>query len=183
MNLKIKNLDLILPNHNGYGVILSEHHPDVKFTKQRWARPILSYLWYPIELGKIPNTFTDYFREKLGITDLQESIKSVKNWNAIVARKTLPQKTLFAHFNIGMKQFGLLKDDPNDGSITVLTNYFNLPKHRLIIKARIGGYVWQYLPNSILSDSQSDRDVLAYRLGLYLKGNQTQFIKKWNKVV
>ena len=40
----IKNLDLMLPKHQDFGVILSEHRPEVKFTKQKWARPILSYL-------------------------------------------------------------------------------------------------------------------------------------------
>jgi len=77
MITKIKNLEEIFPNHSGYGVILSEHYPEVVFEKNAIACPVESYLWYPIKLEQIPNTFTEYFREKLAITDPAESVNLI----------------------------------------------------------------------------------------------------------
>lgn len=76
---KIQNLDVILPNHAGYGVILSEHHPDVVFEKNAIGFHVDSYLWYPIILEKLPHSFTDFFCEKLGITDPMESERLIES--------------------------------------------------------------------------------------------------------
>ena len=41
--------------------------------------PIKSYLWYPIELGRIPETYEAYLQEKLAVTDPTEAQLIIKD--------------------------------------------------------------------------------------------------------
>jgi len=55
------------------GAFLVEKRPEVEFLYPSQVKPIESYLWYPIELGQIPETYSMYLREKLAITDPVEA--------------------------------------------------------------------------------------------------------------
>jgi len=68
-NYKIDLTFLLGNNYKYYGAILAEKHPDITYQKGHNGLPIVSYLWYPVELGQIPDTFTEYFRKKLAVTD------------------------------------------------------------------------------------------------------------------
>jgi len=173
--LKIKNLDYLKPSFAGFGAILVEKNPDVEFTKPRHTRPIESYLWYPIELGPIPTTFTSYFREKLAVTDPVEAQQIITDWNT----KQISPVTPMRKFKIDDKRFLVLEGVPGiDGQI-VITNYMDRPKHRTFIYAGSGGYLWNYLASGKLPNTPATHDMLLVGMGLKYKRERDQFIKKW----
>jgi len=64
--------------HHDFAVILAEKNPEVVFENNK-NTPVESYLWYHFRMEHMPRTFSDYFREKLGITNLGESYRLIKS--------------------------------------------------------------------------------------------------------
>jgi len=174
MNYKINLTHLLGDNYNNYGVIITEHHPEIIFKDPKHNRPIESYLWYPIELGQIPNTFTDYFREKLGVTDPINAQQIIVDWNT----KPLLTSTIQKQINIGKKRFIAINSVWSD-MLIVLTNYYDRPKHYKTIHAGRGGYLWQYMAEGQLSNTPQTHNMLVKKFGLRLKSERDQFIRNW----
>lgn len=76
--LKLKNMADFDAKHNDYGFVLSETSPEIIF-KDNYQTPVGSYLWYHFKMEHMPRTFSDYFREKLGITNPGESYRLIKS--------------------------------------------------------------------------------------------------------
>lgn len=172
--LEIIGIDYLNPNFKGYGAILTDHNPEIIFQDPKHIRPIESYLWYPIELGQIPNTFTSYFREKLGVTDPVESQQMISDWNT----KPLLTAAIQKQLKIGKKRFIMVSDPMG----SVLTNYSDRPKNYKTVHAGSGGYIWQYLKVCQLSDTHTTHMMLLNRFGLRLKSERDRFIRSWQRV-
>ena len=71
--LILKNMEYLEPRSAAYGAMLVEKQPDVEFLYPSQIKPVESYLWYPIELGQIPETYGAYLQEKLAVTDPVEA--------------------------------------------------------------------------------------------------------------
>lgn len=143
-NINIDLTHLLGKNYNNYGAILAENHPQVVYQKGHTGLPIESYLWYPIELGQIPNTFTSYLREKLGVTDPAESRAIIQAWNG----QHIPSVNIVKQFKIGKKRFAVIEDHDNLDMLIVMANYSDRPAHVKTVKAGSGGYIWQRLPKN-----------------------------------
>ena len=174
-NYNINLSHLLGPNYHNYGAILAEKHPQVVYQKGHNGLQIISYLWYPIELGQIPNTFTKYFQEKLAVTDPTEAKQMIHDWNI----KYLPTAPVLKQFNIGKKRFSVIKDPNNIDQLIVLANYADRPAGFNEVKAGSGGYIWQKLPNSNLTDDLTTHGVLKTKFNLRLKVERDRFIDLW----
>jgi len=140
-NYKINLTHLLGPNYKNYGAILVEKHPQVVHQKGHNGLPIESYLWYPIELGQIPNTFTEYFREKLAVTNPVEAKQIIQDWNT----KHIPIAGIVKQFKVGRKRFVAINDPNNSDMLIVLANYSDRPAYTEAVHTGSGGYIWQRL--------------------------------------
>ena len=170
-NYKINLKHLLGPNYKNYGVILSDHHPDVVFTHQRHARPIVSYLWYPVELGQIPKTFDVYLREKLAVTDPVEAQAIIQAWNV----QHIPSVNIVKQFKVGKKQFAAIKDPGNSDMLIVLANYSDRPACMETVHAGRGGYIWQRLPKA----GPISHAELEFKFCLRSNSERQRFIANW----
>jgi len=173
--IKIDLTRLLGPNYNNYGAILSENHPQVAYQKGHNGPPLVSYLWYPIELGQIPNTFTKYFREKLAVTNTSEALQIINDWNT----KYIPTARIVKQFKIGNKQFTAIADPSKSENLIVLANYSDRPAYTETVHAGSGGYLWQYMAEGQLSNTPETHNMLVKKFGLRLKSERDQFIRNW----
>jgi len=169
--IKIDLTSLLGENYADYGVILTDHYPEVVFTKQSQTQPVESYLWYPIELGQIPNTFDVYFRVKLAVTDPAEAKQMIQDWNT----KHIPIAGIVKQFKIGRKRFAAFEDPHNNGMLIILANYSDRPAYTETVKAGSGGYIWQRLPKN---GSFSHAD-LKSKFCLKSISDRERFLDKW----
>ena len=174
-NYKINLTHLLGPNYNNYGVIIVEKHPQVIYQKGHNGLPIVSYLWYPIELDQIPDTYDEYFQKKLAVTDPVEAKQMINDWNT----KDIDRVRIIKQFNIGKKWFVVIKDKNNSRKLIVLANYSDRPAYTETVKAGSGGYIWQRLPNGALANCQSTHDELNRKFCLKTKSERDRFIHKW----
>jgi len=173
MNKQIKiDLTFLLgENYTDYGVILTDHHPEVVFTKQSQTQPVESYLWYPIELGQIPNTFTSYFREKLAVPDPAEAQQIIHDWNT----KHIPSVNIVKQFKIGKNRFAAIEEPEHPEMLMVLANYSDRPAGMKTVRAGRGGYIWQRQPKT---GSITHTD-LQSKFCLRSKPERKRFLDKW----
>ncbi len=92
-----------------------------------------------------PDTFTEYYEEKLAIRDKNEALQIINLWN----QKIIQKVSFIKIFKIRNIRFGLLHD-PCYGRMIVMVDRGIYPKNTHQVKAGRGGYLWQYLPNSKL---------------------------------
>jgi len=170
-NYKINLTHLLGKNYNNYGVIIVENHPQVAYQKGHNGLPIVSYLWYPIELGQIPDTFTEYFREKLGVTDQAEAKQMIHDWNT----KYIPIAGIVKQFKIGRKRFAAFEGPRNSGMLIVMANYSDRPAHMETVNAGRGGYIWQRLPKA----GPISHAELESKFCLRTKSERDRFIANW----
>jgi len=169
--IKIDLTFLLGKNYNNYGVILTDHHPDIVFTKQSQAQPIESYLWYPIQLGQIPGTFDVYLQEKLGVTDPVEAKQMIHDWNT----KFIPTVNIKKHFKVGKKRFAAIEDPDHPDMLIVFANYSDRPAFTELVHAGSGGYIWQRLSiNGPISHAE-----LKSKFCLRAKSERERFLDKW----
>ena len=173
--IKIDLSRLLGPNYNTYGAILSENHPQVAYQKGHNGPPLVSYLWYPIELGQIPNTFTKYFREKLAVTNTSEALQIINDWNT----KYIPTARIVKQFKIGNKQFTAIADPSKSENLIVLANYSDRPAYTETVHAGSGGYIWQRLPAGQLRNDLTTHGVLRTKLCLKLMSERDRFTQNW----
>jgi len=169
--IKIDLTYLLGKNYTNYGAILTDNHPDIVFTRQSQARPIESYLWYPIELGQIPHTFTEYFREKLAVTSASEAKQIILDWNT----NFLSSVKIMKQFKVGKKRFAAIENPEQTDMLIVLANYSDRPAHMKTAQAGRGGYIWQRLPiNSRVTHSD-----LQSKFCLRSKSERERFLDRW----
>ncbi len=154
--LIIKDIDDLNPAMADYGVILSETHPEVEFiTKKQWA--VDAYLWYNFQLEPQENTFTDYYREKLGITNVNIALREIDKWNDEVSKNKLTTRMFNKIIDLGDIKFGVLHRRDSNKSIVMMNSPFRYPRQKTVY-AGYGGYLWQYLdPLSSPSDTELKR--------------------------
>ena len=119
-----------------------------------------------------PDTFTEYYYEKLAIRDKNEALRIINLWN----QKIIQKVSFIKIFKIRNIRFGLLRD-PGSGRMIVMVDRAIHPKNMHHIKAGRGGYLWQYLPNSKLHMNAATQELLNNRLCLRSKYDQDRFIK------
>jgi len=170
-NFKIDLTYLLGKNYNNYGAILAENHPQVVYQKGHNGLPIESYLWYPIELGPIPSTFTTYLREKLAVTSASDAQAIIHDWNT----QQLPAVSIVKKFKIGRKRFTAIEDTEHPDMLIVLANYSDRPAHMETVHAGSGGYIWQRLSkNGPVSHVE-----LKSKFCLRSKAERERFLDKW----
>jgi len=169
--IKIDLTYLLGKNYTNYGVILTDKHPDIVFTKQSHAQPIVSFLWYPIELGQIPSTFDVYLKEKLAVTDPAEAQAIIQGWNV----QHIPSVNIVKQFKVGKKRFAAIEDTDHPDMLVVLANYSDRPAYTKTVNAGCGGYIWQRLSqNGPISHAE-----LKSKFCLNSKSESERFLDKW----
>jgi len=169
--IKIDLTFLLGPNYNNYGAILAENHPQVVYQKGHNGLPMESYLWYPVELGPIPSTFTSYLREKLAVTDPAEARQMIHDWNT----KYIPTVSIKKQFKIGKKRFTAIEYPDHPDMLIVMANYSDRPAHMETVHAGSGGYIWQKLPKA----GPISHAELESKFCLRTKSEQDRFISNW----
>ena len=176
-NIKLDLTHLLGPKYKKYNVILTDHHPVITWNKPKYKRPVITNLWYPIKMEHQTPMFSDYLREKLGVTNPAEAkqiINDLKNQPLIIP-------SIKKEFTIGQIHFTVLKIPALKELLAVLGTHTDRPKHYYSVGIGGGGYVWQTLPkDKLFNDSVTQAD-LRIRFGLRLKSDRDSFIKKWNK--
>jgi len=175
--IKIDLTHLLGPTYANYGVILTEKHPVITWSNPKYKRPVITNLWYPIRLEHQPPTFSDYLREKLGVTNPAEAQMITNDWNT----KPLAIPTLIKEFTVGQIQFSVLKVPGIKKRYAVLGTHMDRPKHYNTVGVGGGGYVWQTLPKGKIINDLTTHGDLRIRFGLRLQVDRDRFIKKWNK--
>lgn len=164
-------------NYKNFGLIMTDHHPEITWNKPKDKRPVITNLWYPIKMEHQPPTFSDYLREKLGVTNPAEARRITNGWN----NKPLVVPTIKKEFTVGTIQFAVLKVPGIIKRYAVLGTHMDRPKNYYSVGIGGGGYVWQTLPKGKLINDPVTQGDLRVRFGLRLKVDRNSFIKKWNK--
>ena len=169
--LKIDLTHLLGQKYTNYGVILTENHPQIKYLKGHNGPQIVSYLWYPIELGQIHNSYDVYLREKLAVTNPAEAQRIISNWNS----RYVPTSRIVKQFKIGRKRFTVIDEPNNSGMLIVLANYADRPSYTETGHAGSVGYIWQRL--SI--NNPTIHAELKSKFCLRSISECERFLKKW----
>jgi hypothetical protein len=145
--LIIKDIDDLNPAMADYGVILSETHADVEFAPGH-NRPVESYLWYNFRLEIQPHTFVEYYREKLAISNDDEAMMSISEWNDELHMEAIAVDDFDRVITVGDIKFGILITEDPTKSIVMMDRMVRYP-YQKDINAGSGGYPWQYFDPSV----------------------------------
>ena len=152
--LKIENIKQLLPNYGDHWTVLSETQPDVEYDDINFISEIQPNLWYHMDPETIPDTFSDYFLEKLNIPQ-PLATAAVMRWNHMV-ENDLPTEVRIAHvFHINGSPLGILLDPEDPRRIILMTPNPYLHKNRVHIKSG-RGYMWvEFNPAQLGEDTQT----------------------------
>jgi len=176
-NIKIDLTHLLGKKYKNYGVILTDHHPEITWNKPKYKRRVITNLWYPIKMEYQPPTFCDFLREKLGVIKTAEARRITRSWNT----KPLVIPTVIKEFTVGQIHFTVLKVPGIKKRYAVLGTHMDRPKNYYSVGIGGGGYVWQTLPKGKLINDPVTQGDLRIGFGLRLQIDRDSFIKKWNK--
>ena len=171
--LEITDMQDFDPAHAKYGVILVEKHPEVEFSSSNVKQLVNTYLWYPYKLDLQLSTFVEYHKEKLAMTDTQEALHLIDQWNDGIHNDNLEPIRFSRIFKIGGINFGEIDIPKTNRSIVMRIGGVRFPYQKTIHAGR-GGNVWQYLQPVIKPTHQELKD--KFNLN---KTQREQFIKKW----
>ena len=105
----------------------------------------MGFLWYPIEPEKLIETWLDYFREKLAITDPDEGRKALSQWNRTVESQQ-PRKVTAGIKTCGEYRMALIPGEDPSSPPMLLVNWSYLPDADdigdYLGAAGTGGHAW-----------------------------------------
>lgn len=169
----ITNMKDFDPTHAEYGVIFAEKHPEVEFTSNNVKQLVDTYLWYPYKLDLQLSTFVEYHKEKLAITDQDEALHLIDQWNDDIHNKKLQKEKFSRVLKIGGINFGEIDIQDPKGSIVMRIGGVRYSSQKTI-HAGSGGNAWQYLEPGIIPSHQE----LQAKFNLN-KTQRDKFIKIW----
>ena len=133
-------------------------------------------LWYHMEAGKIPETYTQYFYEKLGL-EKRDATRAVSFWNKTIDLG-IEEKVLHKIFTINNCPVGLHRI--NQDEVLVLCKSIRKIEKPLFIYR--GGYIWNILPNMRLENNHETKLFLKSKLGITTKSQMRIFLNNWNQM-
>ncbi len=128
------------------------------------------------------DTLVDYLWEKWGVTDHDEALKYVTQWNDTVEQGAT-EVEFEAIFGVGYGKMGVVTD-PEDSNICLLFGLYDvsIPYHNKTGAGR-GGYAWQRLLKRPLQDDLATHLMIAERFALWKKHGRTNLIKMYNRML
>lgn len=169
---KIKNYVDFDPKHTGYIVALSDYSPVVNIFEKNKHHNIHHTLWYPMRDQQLPSTYTDYFKEKLGVADQSEALRFINDWNKLQASDSFEVQTFSKIFTVSKIRYGVIK---TAGSMDIIMSLKgNQIPHVVTFSYGSGGYRWAYLDNK----SVTLEDDVKEKFGLR-KSEVKSFIKHY----
>ena len=155
-NIKLDLTHLLGPKYKKYNVILTDHHPVITWNKPKYKRPVITNLWYPIKMEHQTPMFSDYLREKLGVTNPAEAkqiINDLKNQPLIIP-------SIKKEFTIGQIHFTVLKIPALKECFAILGTHMDRPIHYYSVGIGGGGYVCPTLPKvKLFNDAVTHTDI------------------------
>lgn len=170
----------LLPPYPDHWAVCVEKQPTIEYSSQNPLKNVQSFLWYNMQPEIIPETFTEYFEEKLAISDKDEALNLIAQWNKTVSQEPegLELKIIFP---VDYAMLGIADDPVNDERCLVLATYGVRAPGYIRLHAGRGGYAWQYLDKEQLTADEGTHHMVAERFALWDKEDQKEFIMRWNK--
>lgn len=117
-----------------------EKQPEIEYSVKSPPKNVQSFLWYNMQPEIIPETFTEYFEEKLAIKDEIEALELVARWNQTVDHE--PEDLEFKIiFPVGYAMMGIADDPGITGRCLVLATYGVRAPDYIHLNAGRGGYM------------------------------------------
>ena len=134
--IKIENLNEFDSKHTDYIVALSEYKPTINKWQDEQKYPIYHNLWYHLVDANEADTFTEYYKEKLGIHE-REALGYIRKFN----QGNFEEISFNKIFDIGEYRYGvfLLEDSKQ---LYILSNKRNDIPNVISYEAGSGGYRW-----------------------------------------
>ena len=127
-------------------------------------------------------TLVDYLWEKWGVTDHDQALKYVDQWNKTV-KHGATEVEFDAVFSVNYGKMGAITD-PDDQEVCLLFGYYpvTIPYHHYSGAGR-GGYAWQCLLKKPLQDDLVTHHMLAERFALWQRQGRTDLIRMYNRML
>ncbi len=123
-----------------------------------------------------------YLWEKWGVTDRDEALGLVRQWNKTVEQGAA-EVEFETVFSVGYGKMGVVTD-PEDTNTCLLFGLYpvTIPYHHND-GAGHGGYAWQRLERRPLQDDPVTHQMLAERFSLWIRQGRANLIKMWNRLL
>ena len=166
--LKINNLNEFDSKHADYIVALSEYKPTISKWEKNKKHSIYHNLWYHLVDAHEADTFTEYYREKLGVIDEIEALAHINTFNQGNFEETSFSKI----FEVDGYRYGVLLPEDFNGAVVVSTKRNDIPDV-ISYEAGSGGY-----RGGSFSNLKTFRDDLKNTFRL-TDAKVDQFLKKY----
>jgi|SaaInlStandDraft_4_1057021.scaffolds.fasta_scaffold37798_2 hypothetical protein len=155
--LKITNLDKLLPKYGDHWALLSETNPKVEYDDKSYIPKTEPNLWYHMSPDTVPDTYTNYLKEKLNIQYVPAQ-RAIMWWNHTVKTNSPTTLNLAHVFKVKNLPFGLLKNPDEPRKIILLTPRSYIPESRTHV--RNTGYMWAQITAAQLGEDYPTIDHL-----------------------